>query len=210
MDLLPEIERNVAAALAEDVGDGDLTAPLTPADGARALSFCAAGRPCCAGSRGSTPACASSIPRRVDLAGRAKATDVPPDTRVCETAGQRAGACSTGERSALNFLQLLTAVATHPPLRRRRRRHARDNRGYPQDAAGAAARAEIRGSHRAAAQPSHRALRRHADQGKPHRRGGRNHAGARPRRETCPRAPGFRSRWRTSSSCARRSPPARR
>ena len=31
MDLASEIERNVAAALAEDVGSGDLTAPLTPA-----------------------------------------------------------------------------------------------------------------------------------------------------------------------------------
>ena len=32
-DLAAEIERNVSAALAEDVGNGDLTALLTPADG---------------------------------------------------------------------------------------------------------------------------------------------------------------------------------
>jgi len=31
MDLASEIERNVAAALTEDVGRGDLSAPLTPA-----------------------------------------------------------------------------------------------------------------------------------------------------------------------------------
>ena len=41
MDLAPEIERNVAAALAEDVGPADLTAPLTPADKwARAYVLC--------------------------------------------------------------------------------------------------------------------------------------------------------------------------
>ena len=31
MDLASEIERNVASALAEDMGGGDVTAPLTPA-----------------------------------------------------------------------------------------------------------------------------------------------------------------------------------
>ena len=41
MDLASEIERNVAAALAEDVGDGDATAPLTAAvTPARATVMC--------------------------------------------------------------------------------------------------------------------------------------------------------------------------
>ena len=106
-----EIERNVSAALTEDIGSGDLTASLIPA-----------------GKRGK----ATVIPRedailcgtawfdrvftRLDpsvvLRWQAKDGDrVAPNQVLCEIEGE-ARALLSAERSALNFLQLLSGVAT--------------------------------------------------------------------------------------------------
>ena len=111
MDLLPEIERNVAAALAEDVGDGDLTAPLTPADrSARAVVLCRRQAVLC--GQPWFDACVRKLdPRATVIWLAAEGTRVPANTRVCEIQGA-ARALLTAERSALNFLQLLTAVAS--------------------------------------------------------------------------------------------------
>ena len=111
MDLASEIERNVAAALAEDVGTGDLTAPLTPADrNARAVVLCRKEAVLC--GEPWFDACVRKLDPRAAIKWTApEGARVPANTRVCEIEGS-ARALLTAERSALNFLQLLTAVAT--------------------------------------------------------------------------------------------------
>lgn len=111
MDLASEIERNVATALAEDMGTGDLTALLTPLQSrARAWVVCR------------EPAVVCGQPwfevcfRKLDPALRlnwlvAEGARVEAGTRLCEMEGG-ARALLSGERTALNFLQTLSAVAT--------------------------------------------------------------------------------------------------
>ena len=111
MDLASEIERNIAAALAEDVGAGDLTAPLTPADRtARAHVVSRAGTVVC--GQPWFEGCIRKLDARASviwLVGEGE--KIVSGTRVCDVTGQ-ARALLTAERSALNFLQLLSAVAT--------------------------------------------------------------------------------------------------
>lgn len=111
MDLTAEIERNVTAALAEDVGSGDLTATLIAPEvraGAKVISrvdaiLCG------------TPWFDASFHRidgGVNIRWAARDGDpVRKDQVLCEISGS-ARALLTGERTALNFLQLLSAVAT--------------------------------------------------------------------------------------------------
>lgn len=110
MNLNAEIERNVAAALAEDVGAGDLTALLTPDHTATARVI----------SRESAILCGSAwfdaCMRRLDPAMRidwqaGEGERIRPDSLLCTLEG-RSRALLTGERVALNFLQMLSAVAT--------------------------------------------------------------------------------------------------
>ena len=111
MDLAPEIERNVAAALAEDVGGGDLTAPLTPAGKTvRAAVKCRTEAVICG------QAWFEATLRRLDPAAKvawtvAEGAPVPAGTQVCSVSGN-ARALLTAERVALNFLQTLSGVAT--------------------------------------------------------------------------------------------------
>ncbi|MGH8662001.1 MAG: carboxylating nicotinate-nucleotide diphosphorylase [Burkholderiales bacterium] len=111
MDLAPEIERNVRAALAEDVGSGDLTAPLvSPGKRARAAVLCRRQAVLCgqpwfeASLRHLDPSVriAWSVPEGASVAAGA---------RVCSVEGA-ARALLAGERVALNFLQTLSGVAT--------------------------------------------------------------------------------------------------
>jgi len=114
-DLADEIKANVRLALAEDIGSGDISARLVPAQ---------------------QQACASVISREpAVLCGRAWADEVfrQVDSRVTlhwqAEDGQRieanqtlvtlqgpARALLSGERAALNFLQCLSAVATRARL----------------------------------------------------------------------------------------------
>lgn len=111
MDLAAAIESNVAAALSEDVGSGDLTAQLTPAGRkAAATIVCRVDAVLC--GQPWFEACF----RRLDPAVRitwlaAEGQAVAAGSRVCELAGD-ARALLTGERTGLNFLQMLSAVAT--------------------------------------------------------------------------------------------------
>ena len=111
MDLASEIERNVAAALAEDVGSGDLTAPLTPAGKtARAIVMCRQEAVICG-----QPWFDATI-LKLDPAAKvawtvAEGMHVPAGTRVCVVSGN-ARALLAAERVALNFLQTLSGVAT--------------------------------------------------------------------------------------------------
>lgn len=111
MILAPEIERNVTAALAEDVATGDLTAQLTPdVPNARAHVICREDAVLCG------TAWFEACMHRLDPAAHLHwlvrdGQRVAAGTRVCDiTASSRA--ILTAERSALNFLQLLSAVAT--------------------------------------------------------------------------------------------------
>ena len=111
MDLASEIERNVAAALAEDVGGGDLTAQLTPeAKTARAVVLCRRDAVLC--GQPWFEACFRKLDARAALSWlAAEGTQVASGARICEIRGQ-ARALLTAERTALNFLQMLSAVAT--------------------------------------------------------------------------------------------------
>ena len=106
-DLAAQVER----AVREDLGPGDVSAALIPADRqARAHVLCReAATICCAPWFDET---FRQIDPAVTIGWRcAEGADVTTDSIVCELAGP-ARAVLTGERIALNFLQLLSATAT--------------------------------------------------------------------------------------------------
>ncbi len=110
-DLLPTIEQNVRNALAEDVGSGDITAQLIPADvmaKGRVITREAAvisGRPW-------VDEVFRQLDSRVQLNWHVQDGDrVQPNQVLFEISGP-ARALLTGERSALNFLQTLSGTAT--------------------------------------------------------------------------------------------------
>lgn len=107
----PDLSDQVARALAEDVGTGDLTAALVPAARAgratvitrEAAVLC--GRPW-----------VDEVFRQLDPSVRvewaaAEGATVAPDALLCTISGP-ARALLTGERTALNFLQTLSGTAT--------------------------------------------------------------------------------------------------
>lgn len=109
--LAQAIERNVRDALAEDVGEGDHTARLIPADrSARArviarVDAVVCGRPWFA-------AAFQALDERVRIDWACDEGErVRPDQEVCRLDGP-ARALLTGERTALNFLQTLSSVAS--------------------------------------------------------------------------------------------------
>ncbi len=109
--LATEIARNVDAALVEDVGAGDLTASLVPGD--RRVKATVISRE--AGVLCGT-AWFDECVRRCDPSATVTwhGTDgerIAPNQLLCEIAGN-GRALLTAERSALNFLQLLSAVAS--------------------------------------------------------------------------------------------------
>lgn len=111
MDLAKAIERDVEAALAEDVGAGDLGAALVPPEASARAAVISRGEALVCGQPW-FDACFRRLDARVatrwlvaegERAGRG--------ARVCELEGP-ARALLGGERVALNFLQTLSAVAT--------------------------------------------------------------------------------------------------
>lgn len=111
MDLASEIRDNVARALAEDIGSGDLTAELIPRDrSAHARIICREPMVLC-GS-----AWLDQVYRQLDprISVRWHAQDgesIRQGACLCELDGPARGLLS-GERTALNFVQTLSAVAT--------------------------------------------------------------------------------------------------
>lgn len=106
-----EIERNVAAALAEDVGSGDLTAQLVPADGMAQATVISRENAVLCGTAW-FERCFKRLDPGITVAWKAVDGDrVVPDQALCEINGP-APTLLTGERTALNFLQLLSGVAT--------------------------------------------------------------------------------------------------
>ena len=109
--LAAEIERNVAAALAEDVGSGDLTAQLVAADARARATIVSREDAVLCGTAWFTR-CFETLDPAIRVVWHAAAGErVAPDQILCEIEGP-ARALLTGERTALNFLQLLSGVAT--------------------------------------------------------------------------------------------------
>jgi nicotinate-nucleotide pyrophosphorylase (carboxylating) len=109
--LPPDLARQVELALAEDVGSGDLTAALVPADRTGRATVI---------SREAAVLCGrpwfDEVFRQLDIrvsvdweAGEGEV--VGPDQLLCRLAGP-ARSLLTGERTALNFLQTLSGTAT--------------------------------------------------------------------------------------------------
>ncbi len=109
--LAAEIERNVAAALAEDVGNGDLTAQLVPADALARATVIAREKAVLCGTAWFERSFKQLDPAITVTWQAGDGDRVVPDQVLCEIAGP-ARALLTGERTALNFLQLLSGVAT--------------------------------------------------------------------------------------------------
>jgi len=109
--LAAEIIRNVDAALAEDIGPGDLTANLIPADRiARATVISREAGVLC--GRAWFARCVSELDPSATIVWHAADGDlIAPNQLLCEIRGH-ARALLSAERSALNFLQLLSAVAS--------------------------------------------------------------------------------------------------
>ena len=106
-----EIEHNVAAALAEDIDTGDLTAQLVPAGGTARATIISRENAILCGTAW-FDRCFKQIDPDIKLAWKAADGDhISIDQLLCEIEGP-ARALLTGERSALNFLQLLSGVAT--------------------------------------------------------------------------------------------------
>ncbi len=111
MEFFEAVERDVTIALEEDVGDGDLTARLIPEDAVAVANVV---------SREDAVLCGSpwfeAVFRRLDPAVDIvwhipEGGKVGQNQFICTVKGN-ARALLTAERSALNFLQLLSAVST--------------------------------------------------------------------------------------------------
>jgi nicotinate-nucleotide pyrophosphorylase (carboxylating) len=106
-----EIERNVAAALAEDVGTGDLTAQLIASERLSRATVISREPAVLCGTEW-VSCCFRKLDPSIALTWKVADGDrVVPDQVICEIEGP-ARALLTGERTALNFLQMLSGVAT--------------------------------------------------------------------------------------------------
>jgi nicotinate-nucleotide pyrophosphorylase (carboxylating) len=111
MDLIPEIRRSVELALAEDVGSGDVTAGLVPSSArCRGRVIARQAAVVCGADWMSEVFRQLSSEIRIDWRV-AEGESAAANTVLCELQGP-ARSLLTGERTALNFLQTLSAVAT--------------------------------------------------------------------------------------------------
>jgi len=110
-DVHTEIDSNVKQALAEDIGAGDLTASLIPGDKELSASVVSREDAVLCGVQW-FEACFLALSSETTVHWFAKDGDtVQAGHKLCEIKGQ-ARALLSAERSALNFLQMLSAVAT--------------------------------------------------------------------------------------------------
>ena len=111
-DLTAEIEANVRRALAEDIGSGDITARLIPAERLAKATIITRDSAVISGT-----AWVDAVFRQLDprVAVHWQVADgerVSPNQVLFHLEGP-ARSLLSGERSALNFLQMLSGVATH-------------------------------------------------------------------------------------------------
>jgi nicotinate-nucleotide pyrophosphorylase (carboxylating) len=109
--LASAIQEDVERALAEDIGTGDVTARLVP-ESEKARARVITREPAVLGGMAWFEACFHRIDPAVVISWSAHDGDrLSPGQVVCEIDG-RARSLLTAERSSLNFLQTLSAVAT--------------------------------------------------------------------------------------------------
>lgn len=111
MDIAAAIEQNVAAALAEDIGNGDLTALLIPENKTATAAVISRERAALCGAAW-FEACFRTLDPSVHIQWFARDGDcISQDQMLCEIRGN-ARALLSAERPALNFLQTLSGTAT--------------------------------------------------------------------------------------------------
>ncbi|HSX71882.1 MAG TPA: carboxylating nicotinate-nucleotide diphosphorylase [Pseudomonas sp.] len=110
-DLGAEIEANVRAALREDIGSGDITAQLIPAERLAHATVITREAAVICGTAWVEAVFRQLDPRVIVHWQVADGDRVEPDQALFHLEGP-ARALLSGERSALNFLQTLSAVAT--------------------------------------------------------------------------------------------------
>ena len=109
-ELTSAIERNVTAALAEDIGGGDWTAQLIAPAAASARVISRDDAVICGAAW--FDACFRRLDPAVDIRWAVGEGDAVRAGQELVTVRGGARALHTGERTALNFLQVLSAVAT--------------------------------------------------------------------------------------------------
>jgi nicotinate-nucleotide pyrophosphorylase (carboxylating) len=111
-ELSTALLRNIESALAEDIGAGDLTAQLIPADAnARATVISREDAILCGAPW--FDGCFKHLDEKVKIRWYAKDGDkIAPNQILCEIRG-KARAMLSAERPALNFLQTLSATASN-------------------------------------------------------------------------------------------------
>jgi nicotinate-nucleotide pyrophosphorylase (carboxylating) len=106
-----EIKKNVTLALAEDIGKGDLTASLVPVDKTLLARVISREQAVICGIAWFEE-CFRQLSLNIELNWFVQDGEiVQADQKLCEITGN-ARVLLTAERTALNFLQLLSAVAT--------------------------------------------------------------------------------------------------
>ena len=109
--LADEIARNVATALAEDIGAGDLTASLIPAERIASATVISREPGVICGTAW-FDRCVSELDPSAKVIWEVKDGDrITPNQLLCRISAN-ARSLLSAERSALNFLQLLSAVAS--------------------------------------------------------------------------------------------------
>lgn len=109
--LAAEITRNVEAALAEDIGPGDLTASLVPVENVARATVISREAGVLCGSAWFDRCIRILDPAAEIVWSAADGERIAPDHVLCQIRAN-ARALLSAERSALNFLQLLSAVAS--------------------------------------------------------------------------------------------------
>jgi len=105
-------EENIRAALAEDIGSGDWTAQLIPAS-AQVKAHVIVREPAVLCGAPWFEAVMQHVDPRIAITWHvAEGAAMTADAEVCSLTGPARG-LMTGERAALNFLQLLSGVATN-------------------------------------------------------------------------------------------------
>ncbi len=111
LPLTAEIERNVRLALEEDIGSGDLTAQLVPADQVATATVISREEAVLCGNAW-FEACFRLLDKNIHIQWHAEeGARIHSNQMLCEISGN-ARTMLTAERCALNFLQTLSGVAT--------------------------------------------------------------------------------------------------
>jgi len=109
--LAADFEQNIASALAEDIGSGDCTAQLLPDSAMVQAKLILRETAVLCGAPWFEGVMTVVDPRLLIDWQYAEGDTMPADTVVCTIAGP-ARSLMTAERTAMNFLQLLSGVAT--------------------------------------------------------------------------------------------------